>query len=191
MVMRDRFNAQDSRFAVVPLHSQTAGVSLFAEQPRTTLCAPPYQACPRCLAGPVAAHQQSWTRRWRCPPRSPCDRAAHAADLAHESGVPNTVDPLGGSYASSADRLMERGCFEYSAYRRVRRHAGGDRKRLSAARNRRFGVPLPAGGRHPPRILVGVNDLSRATRADSDPHPRPAVKVRSATWSAAAGPPRA
>ncbi len=114
-LMRERFGARDPRSWWLRFHSQTAGVSLFAEQPELNVVRTTIQALAAVLGGTQSLHTNSLDEAISLP----SDYAARIAlrtqqIIAHESGVTNTVDPLGGSYFVEAltDR-MERGVDDY------------------------------------------------------------------------------
>jgi methylmalonyl-CoA mutase, N-terminal domain len=114
-VMRDRFGAQNPRSLWCRFHSQTAGVSLFVEQPENNIVRTTIQALAAVLGGTQSLHTNSMDEAMALPSEKAVRIALRTQQIiAYESGVPNTVDPLGGSYAVEAltDR-MERGCFEY------------------------------------------------------------------------------
>jgi methylmalonyl-CoA mutase N-terminal domain/subunit len=114
-VMRDRFGATNPRSLWCRFHSQTAGVSLFAEQPENNIVRTTVQALAAVLGGTQSLHTNSMDEAMALPSEKAVRIALRTQQIiAHESGVPNTVDPLGGSYAIEAltDR-MERGCFDY------------------------------------------------------------------------------
>ena len=116
-LMRERFGAKNPRSWWLRFHSQTAGVSLFAEQPELNVIRTTIQALAAVLGGTQSLHTNSLDEAISLP----TDYAARIAlrtqqIIAHESGVANTVDPLGGSYFVEAltDR-MERGVADYFA----------------------------------------------------------------------------
>jgi methylmalonyl-CoA mutase N-terminal domain/subunit len=114
-VMKERFGAQNPRSLWCRFHCQTAGVSLFVEQPENNIVRTTVQALAAVLGGTQSLHTNSMDEALALPSEKAVRIALRTQQiLAHESGVANTVDPLGGSYAIEAltDR-MERGCFEY------------------------------------------------------------------------------
>ncbi len=97
--MRETFGAQNERSWWMRFHTQTAGVSLTAQQPEVNLIRTTVQALAAVLGGTQSLHTNSWDEALALP----SDKAARLAlrtqqVIAHESGVANTVDPLGGSY---------------------------------------------------------------------------------------------
>ncbi|HSB10402.1 MAG TPA: methylmalonyl-CoA mutase family protein [Blastocatellia bacterium] len=114
-VMRDRFNAKTPRAWTLRFHTQTAGVSLTAQQPLNNIVRVALQALAGVLGGTQSLHTDAYDEALALP----SDEAALIAlrtqqIIAHESGVVNTVDPLGGSYfLEKLTRDMEEGAFEY------------------------------------------------------------------------------
>ena len=161
-VMRERFGATQPALVVVRFHCQTAGVSLFVEQPENNIVRTTIQALAAVLGGTQSLHTNSMDEALALPSEKAVRIALRTQQIiAYESGVTNTVDPLGGSYAIEAltDR-MEQGCLDY--FRRIDDLGGmlaAIENGLPAARDRRLGLPLSAGGRHGQRILVGVNEF--------------------------------
>ena len=77
--MRDVFGAKDPRSWMMRFHTQTAGVSLTAQQPRTTSCARRSRPSRPCSAARSRCTRTRWTRRWRCRPRRPSrSRCGHS-----------------------------------------------------------------------------------------------------------------
>ncbi|HUP61335.1 MAG TPA: methylmalonyl-CoA mutase family protein [Thermoanaerobaculia bacterium] len=114
-VMRDRYGAKDPRSWMLRFHTQTAGCSLTAQQPYNNIVRVTIQGLAAVLGGTQSLHTNSLDETLALP----TERAARIAlrtqqIIAHESGVINSVDPLGGSYfvEELTDR-MEKGCFEY------------------------------------------------------------------------------
>lgn len=114
-VMRDRFGAKNPRSWMLRFHTQTAGVSLTAQQPLNNIVRVTIQALAGVLGGTQSLHTDAYDEALALP----SDEAALIAlrtqqIIAHESGVINTVDPLGGSYfVEKLTRDMEEGAFEY------------------------------------------------------------------------------
>jgi methylmalonyl-CoA mutase N-terminal domain/subunit len=114
-VMKERFGAKDPRSWALRFHTQTAGVSLTAQQPLNNIVRVAIQALAGVLGGTQSLHTDAYDEALALP----SDEAALIAlrtqqIIAHESGVTNTVDPLGGSYfVEKLTRDMEEGAFEY------------------------------------------------------------------------------
>jgi methylmalonyl-CoA mutase N-terminal domain/subunit len=114
-VMGERFGAQTERARLLRFHSQTAGCSLTAQQPYVNLVRTTIQALAAVLGGTQSLHTNSLDEAWALPTEFAATLALRTQQvIAHESGVTNTVDPLGGSYF--VERLtndMERGASDY------------------------------------------------------------------------------
>ncbi len=98
-VMRDRFGAKDERSWKLRFHSQTAGVSLTGQQPYNNVVRTAVQALAAVLGGTNSLHTNSLDEALALPTAEAATLALRTQQiLAHESGVTNVVDPLGGSY---------------------------------------------------------------------------------------------
>src|SRR5437016_6739779 len=114
-VMRERFAAKDPRSWMLRFHTQTAGCSLTAQQPYNNIVRVAIQGLAAVLGGTQSLHTNSLDETLALPTEAAARIALRTQQiLAHESGVINTVDPLGGSFfiEELTDR-MEKGCFEY------------------------------------------------------------------------------
>ena len=97
--MRDRFGARDERSLKLRFHSQTAGVSLTAQQPYNNVVRTARQALSAVLGGTQSLHTNSLDEALALPTREAVTIALRTQQvIAHETGVANAVDPLGGSY---------------------------------------------------------------------------------------------
>src|SRR5438034_2378102 len=102
-IMRERFGAQNPRAASLRMHAQTAGCSLTAQQPMNNVIRTAIQALAGVLGGTQSLHTNSLDEVWGLPTTKAATIALRTQQIiAHESGVTNTVDPLGGSYAVEA-----------------------------------------------------------------------------------------
>jgi len=113
--MRDRFAARDPRSWMLRFHTQTAGCSLTAQQPYNNIVRVTIQALAGVLGGTQSLHTDSFDEALALPSDDAVTIALRTQQiLAEESGVVNTVDPLGGSYFVEAltDRI-EREALEY------------------------------------------------------------------------------
>jgi methylmalonyl-CoA mutase N-terminal domain/subunit len=114
-VMRERFNAQNERTLQLRFHTQTAGVSLTVQQPLNNIVRVAIQALAGVLGGTNSLHTDAYDEALALP----TDQAALIAlrtqqIIAEETGVANTVDPLGGSYMVEAwTKRMEDGAYDY------------------------------------------------------------------------------
>jgi methylmalonyl-CoA mutase, N-terminal domain len=160
-VMKERFGAREERSLWCRFHCQTAGVSLFVEQPENNIVRTTIQALAAVLGGTQSLHTNSMDEAMALPSEKAVRIALRTQQIiAHESGVANSVDPLGGSYAIEAlTNRMESGCDEYFA--RIDEMGG-----MLAAIERGFPQREIADSAYRyqqevdsrQRILVGVND---------------------------------
>jgi methylmalonyl-CoA mutase N-terminal domain/subunit len=98
-VMRDRFGASDERSLKLRFHAQTAGVSLTAQQPMNNVVRTALQALSAVLGGTNSLHTNSLDEALALPTAAAATLALRTQQvLAYETGVADTVDPLGGSY---------------------------------------------------------------------------------------------
>ena len=116
-VMRDRFGARHERSWKLRFHTQTAGVSLTAQQPYNNVVRTALQALAAVLGGTNSLHTNSLDEALALPTAEAATLALRTQQIiAHESGVTGLVDPLGGSYFVERLTLdMERGAKEYFA----------------------------------------------------------------------------
>jgi methylmalonyl-CoA mutase N-terminal domain/subunit len=115
--MTERFGAQDVRSHRLRFHAQTAGVSLTAQQPKNNIARVAIQALAAVLGGTQSLHTDGFDEALALPTEDAARIALRTQQiLAFESGVANTVDPLGGSYFVERVTLdMEQGAFDYFA----------------------------------------------------------------------------
>jgi methylmalonyl-CoA mutase N-terminal domain/subunit len=113
--MRDRFHARNERSWKLRFHSQTAGVSLTAQQPYNNVVRTALQALSAVLGGTNSLHTNSLDEALALPTAEAATLALRTQQIiAHESGVANVVDPLGGSYfVERLTRDMEDGALAY------------------------------------------------------------------------------
>ena len=96
---RERFGAENERSTWMRFHTQTAGVSLTAQQPLNNLTRVAIQALAGVLGSTQSLHTDAYDEAWAVPSEDAAMLALRQQQiLAEESGVANTVDPLGGSY---------------------------------------------------------------------------------------------
>src|SRR5213592_1965825 len=112
--MRERFGATSERSWKMRFHSQTAGVSLTAQQPYNNVVRTALQALSAVLGGTNSLHTNSLDEALALPTADAATLALRTQQIiAHESGVINTVDPLGGSYfVEKLTKEMEDGALE-------------------------------------------------------------------------------
>jgi methylmalonyl-CoA mutase, N-terminal domain len=114
-VMRERFNAQQERSWILRCHAQTAGCTLTAQQPYNNVVRVAIQALAAILGGTNSLHTNSLDETLALPSEHAVLIALRTQQiLATESGVTNTIDPLGGSYfVEKLTDDMEKGAFDY------------------------------------------------------------------------------
>ncbi len=115
--MRDRFGAKNERAWKLRFHSQTAGVSLTAQQPYNNVVRTALQALSAVLGGTNSLHTNSLDEALALPTAEAATLALRTQQvIAHESGVANVVDPLGGSYfVERLTKDLESGALDYFA----------------------------------------------------------------------------
>lgn len=113
--MRERFEAKNPRSYLLRFHTQTAGVSLTAQQPENNIIRTTIQALAAVLGGTQSLHTNSMDEAWALPTEKAATIALRTQQiLAYESGVANTIDPLGGSYFIEAlTNEMEEETYKY------------------------------------------------------------------------------
>ncbi len=114
-VMQERFGAKNERSWKLRFHTQTAGVSLTAQQPYNNVVRTALQALSAVLGGTNSLHTNSLDEALALPTAEAATLALRTQQIiAHESGVVNMVDPLGGSYFVERLTLdMEAGAYKY------------------------------------------------------------------------------
>jgi methylmalonyl-CoA mutase, N-terminal domain len=115
--MRDTFHAKQERSWLMRFHSQTAGVSLTAQQPLNNIVRTTVEAMAGVLGGTQSLHTNSYDEALALPTEEAVRVALRTQQvIAHETGIAATADPLGGSYYVEAlTDAMERRCYEYFA----------------------------------------------------------------------------
>jgi methylmalonyl-CoA mutase N-terminal domain/subunit len=114
-IMRERFGAKDPRSLMLKTHAQTAGASLTAQQPLNNIARVTIQALAAVLGGTQSLHTNSMDETLALPTEEAVTVALRTQQIiAEESGVVNSIDPLGGSYMieSLTDRI-EREAYAY------------------------------------------------------------------------------
>ncbi|HKO03746.1 MAG TPA: methylmalonyl-CoA mutase family protein [Candidatus Acidoferrales bacterium] len=160
--MQERYGAKSPRSWAMRFHTQTAGCSLTAQQPYNNVVRTAIQALAAVLGGTQSLHTNSLDEAWALPTEFAATLALRTQQiLAHESGVTNTVDPLGGSYFVEAlTNEVEAGAWEY--IRRIDalggmvaaiEHAYPQREIAEASYHYQMAVDRKE------KIVVGVNDF--------------------------------
>jgi methylmalonyl-CoA mutase, N-terminal domain len=113
--MTERFGAKNPRSWALRFHTQTAGCSLTAQQPYNNVVRTALQALAAVMGGTQSLHTNSLDEAWALPTEFAATLALRTQQIiAHESGVTNTADPLGGSYFVEAlTNEVERGAWDY------------------------------------------------------------------------------
>jgi len=159
-IMRDRFGAKDPRSWMLRFHAQTAGSMLTAQQPENNVVRVTLQALAAVLGGCQSLHTNSMDEALALPSEGAVRVALRTQQvLAHESGVADTADPLGGSFA--VERLTRRLEEEAEAYIARIDGLGGSvhaiafmqREIQEAAYRYQLDVESKA------RVVVGVNEF--------------------------------
>jgi methylmalonyl-CoA mutase, N-terminal domain len=163
--MRDTYGAKDPRSMLMRTHAQTAGVSLTAQQPLNNVVRTATEALSAVLGGTQSLHTNSYDEALALPTEDAVRIALRTQQvIAHETGVTNTIDPLGGSYFVEAltDR-METAAYEY--FRKIDELGGmveaikqNYPQREIADASFRYQCEVDAGK----RIIVGVNRYQSA-----------------------------
>jgi methylmalonyl-CoA mutase N-terminal domain/subunit len=114
-VTRERFGAKNQRTWLMRFHTQTAGVSLPAQQPMNNIARVALQALAAVLGGTQSLHCDSYDEALALPTEEAARIALRTQQIiAYESGVTHTVDPLGGSYfVENLTLQMENGALDY------------------------------------------------------------------------------
>ena len=114
-LMKDRFHAKKERSWLLRFHSQTAGVSLPAQQPMNNIARVAIQALAAVLGGTQSLHCDGYDEALALPTEAAARIALRTQQIiGYESGVAQTIDPLGGSYfLENLTLQMEKGAFDY------------------------------------------------------------------------------
>ena len=188
--MRDTFGAKDPRSWLMRFHSQTAGVSLTAQQPLNNIVRTAIEALAGVLGGTQSLHTNSFDEALALPTEAAVRIALRTQQIiAHETGVTNTIDPLGGSYFVEAltDRMEE---LAYDYFRRIDELGGmveavkqGFPQREIADAAFELQQEIDSGQ----RIVVGVNSFTEGDdshtpilRIDPALEPKQIERVRAA-----------
>jgi len=198
-LMKERFSVTNPRAQQLRFHVQTGGVTLTAQQPDNNVVRVALQALAAVLGGCQSLHTNARDEAWALPTEASARLALRTQQvIAHESGVADTVDPLGGAYAVEAatdllekearrllDRIeakggalqaIERGEIQReiheSAYRLQRQVESGERVIVGVNRFQEGGEAPPADIlRIDPEVERAQVERLRALRARRDPGP--------------------
>jgi methylmalonyl-CoA mutase N-terminal domain/subunit len=159
-LMTDRYRAENERSTWMRFHTQTAGVSLTAQQPLNNLTRVAVQALAAVLGGTQSLHTDAYDEAWAVPSAEAALLALRQQQiLAEETGVASTVDPLGGSwFVESLTNETERAVWRYldeidARGGMVEAIKAGYPQREIADAAYRFQRELDGGD----RVIVGVN----------------------------------
>jgi methylmalonyl-CoA mutase N-terminal domain/subunit len=162
-LMTERFNSKQARSQLMRFHTQTAGVSLTAQQPMNNIARVAIQALAAVLGGTQSLHTDSYDEALALPTEEAARIALRTQQIiAYESGVAQTVDPLGGSYFVEKLTLkMEQGAFDYfdkldAMGGMVRAIEQGFPQKEIAESSYQYQRAVEAGE----KIIVGVNDFT-------------------------------
>src|ERR1700693_5297101 len=113
--MVERYKSKNPRSWALRFHTQTAGCSLTAQQPYNNVVRTAIQALAAVIGGTQSLHTNSLDEAWALPTEFAATLALRTQQIiAHETGVANTVDPLGGSYfVETLTNEVERGAWDY------------------------------------------------------------------------------
>jgi methylmalonyl-CoA mutase N-terminal domain/subunit len=122
--LRERYGARDPRSWLMRFHTQTAGVSLTAQQPEVNIIRTALEALAAVLGGTQSLHTNSFDEALALPTENAVRLALRTQQvIAHETGVVNTIDPLGGSYYVE-DLTNRLGAEAYDYFDRIRKLGG-------------------------------------------------------------------
>ena len=167
--MRDKYGAKDPRSWLMRFHTQTAGVSLTAQQPEVNIVRTAIEALAAVLGGTQSLHTNSFDEALALPTENAVRLALRTQQvIADETGVVNTADPLGGSYyLEHLTNELERQAYDY--FERIEKLGGvvvaieeNFQQREIAEASFRYQSEVERGE----RIVVGVN---RYELADEQP----------------------
>jgi methylmalonyl-CoA mutase, N-terminal domain len=122
--LKERYGAQNPRSWLMRFHTQTAGVSLTAQQPEVNIIRTALEAMAAVLGGTQSLHTNSFDEALALPTENAVRLALRTQQvIAHETGVVNTIDPLGGSYyVESLTNRLEAEAYDY--FDRIRKLGG-------------------------------------------------------------------
>jgi methylmalonyl-CoA mutase N-terminal domain/subunit len=122
--LKERYGARNPRSWLMRFHTQTAGVSLTAQQPEVNIIRTALEAMAAVLGGTQSLHTNSFDEALALPTENAVRLALRTQQvIAHETGVVNTIDPLGGSYyVEDLTNRLESEAYEY--FDRIRKLGG-------------------------------------------------------------------
>jgi methylmalonyl-CoA mutase N-terminal domain/subunit len=167
--LRERYGARDPRSWLMRFHTQTAGVSLTAQQPHNNITRTAIEALAGVLGGTQSLHTNGYDEALALPTEEAARIALRTQQIiAHETGVANTIDPLGGSYFVEAlTDALEARAYEYfeqidSLGGMVEAVKRAYPQREIADASYRLQQEIDSGR----RVVVGVNAFTEGGEAD-------------------------
>jgi methylmalonyl-CoA mutase N-terminal domain/subunit len=173
--MKDRYGAKHPRSWMMRFHSQTAGVTLTAQQPLTNLVRVAYQALAAVLGGTQSLHTNSLDETLALPTEQAVQLALRTQQiLAHETGVAEVIDPLGGSYYLEAltDQLEREAEALFAEIHSVGGVVRGIESGWFQRQIARSAAEFQRSVEAQDRIIVGVNEF-----LSDDDHPVEILKI--------------
>jgi methylmalonyl-CoA mutase N-terminal domain/subunit len=169
--LRDTYGAKNPKSWLMRFHTQTAGVSLTAQQPLNNIARTAIEALAGVLGGTQSLHTNSYDEALALPTEDAVRVALRTQQvIAHETGVTNTIDPLGGSYfvESLTDRMEE---LAYEYFRKIDELGGmveavklNYPQREIADASFQLQTEIDAGD----RVVVGVNRFTEGDGAEPE-----------------------
>ena len=169
--LKETFGAKDPRSWLMRFHTQTAGVSLTAQQPLNNIVRTAIEALAGVLGGTQSLHTNSYDEALALPTEDAVRVALRTQQIiAHETGVANTIDPLGGAYAVEA-MTDEIEALAYDYFRRIDELGGmvesvkqGFPQREIADAAFELQKEIESGR----RVVVGVNAFTEGDNQQTD-----------------------
>src|SRR6266851_3610122 len=173
--LRERYGAKDKRSWIMRFHSQTAGVTLTAQQPMNNIVRVAYQALAAVLGGTQSLHTNSLDETLALPTEQAVQVALRTQQiLAYETGVPDVIDPLGGSYYVEAltDQLEREAEALFAEVQSIGGVVQGIESGWFQRQIARSAAEFQRAVEAHDRIIVGVNEFT-----SDDDHPVEILKV--------------
>ena len=173
--MKERYGAKHARSGMMRFHSQTAGVTLTAQQPLTNIVRVAYQALAAVLGGTQSLHTNSLDETLALPTEQAVQLALRTQQiLAHETGVAEVIDPLGGSYYVEAltDQLEREAEALFAEIHSIGGVVRGIESGWFQRQIARSAAEFQRAVEAKDQIIVGVNDF-----VSDDDHPVEILKI--------------
>ncbi len=173
--MRERYGAKNPRSWMMRFHCQTAGVTLTAQQPMNNIVRVAYQALAAILGGAQSLHTNSLDETLALPTEQAVQLALRTQQiLAHETGVPEVIDPLGGSYylESLTDQLEREAEALFAEIQSIGGVVRGIESGWFQGQIARSAERFQREVEERRKIIVGVNDF-----LSEDDHPVEILKI--------------